>query len=36
MESNALRNRSKRIKGKDLPAQYKEIKEIEQKLKGLD
>ena len=36
MESNASRDKSKRIKAKDLPAQDREIKEIEQKLKGLD
>ena len=36
MESNASRDKSKRIKEKDLPAHDKEIKEIEQKLKGLD
>ena len=36
MESNASRDKLKRIKEKDLQAQDKEIKEIEQKLKGLD
>ena len=36
MESNASRDKSKRIKEKDLPVHDKEIKEIEQKLKGLD
>ena len=36
MESNASTDTSKRIKEKDLPAQDKEIKEIEQKHKGLD
>ena len=36
MESNASGDKSKRIKEKDLPTQDKEIKEIEQKLKGLD
>ena len=36
MESNASRDKSKKIKEKDLPAQDKEIKEIEQKLNGLD
>ena len=33
MESNASRDKSKRIKEEVLPAQDKEIKEIEQKLK---
>ena len=36
MESNASRDKCKRTKEKDLPAQDKEIKEIEQNLKGLD
>ena len=36
MESNASRDKSKRIKEKDLPVQDKEIKEIEQKLKVPD
>ena len=36
IESNASRDKSKRIKEKDLPAQDKEIMEIQQKLKGLD
>ena len=36
IESNASRDISKRIKEIDLPAQDKEIKEIEQTLKGLN
>ena len=36
MDSNASRDKSKRIKEKDLPGQDKEIKEIGQKLQGLD
>ena len=36
MESNASRERAEEVKGKDIPAKAREIKDIEEKLKKLD
>ena len=36
MKPNASRERAEEVKGKDIPAKAREIKDIEQKLKKLD
>ena len=36
MESSASRERAEEVKGKDIPAKAREIKDIEEKLKKLD